>query len=35
MDEVEKKLRSEESTLKVVQQEREKLIADGCYPEEV
>ena len=34
MDEVEKKLQSEESTLKVVQQEREKLIADGCYPEE-
>lgn len=33
MDEVEKKLQSEESTLKVVQQEREKLIADGCYPE--
>lgn len=33
MDEVEKKLQSEESTLKVVQQEREKLITDGCYPE--
>lgn len=33
MDEIEKRWQREEASLKVVQLEREKLIADGCYPE--
>ena len=32
MDEIEKRLRREESGIKIVQAERENLIAEGCYP---
>ena len=34
MDELEKRLRREESSVKIVRREREKLIAEGCYPKQ-
>lgn len=32
MDEIEKKLRREEASLKLTQREREKMTVAGCYP---
>ena len=33
IDEIEKRLQREEASMKIVEREREKLTAEGCYPE--